>query len=940
MKNIHLFIEHVVNNWSTTLKEAFAPAVKQQLLDKFKQEADDLNQQISDEQLGRWIDRFDQIKSSDKIIEKDLFKYTFNELRRLVTRSPIPGEEDEREDDTPDVVYDDNGIIIWNGSKEGNCITYGRGEKWCITRGSFSNYRYSQERRYPTFYLAKNNNLPSDDKLSFVAIQVRDTYGNQAYVYTNRKNTPNESNPMGFDSLLREIPWLRDIPNIQNILRYIPLSPTEKATQVYGKSPIGVREWIKLPFNTKKQYLVVRKNKGLFSDISEEKFIQKYLCKNCDPNYPEISKFISVTPGVIEASTLLQNIEYFSNSEQSSILKNLQSKIDTDTLTSDSVSFDLKKILVYKGAFELASDERLYVTDDKNTIVQLIFDDNTVRISTYTKYDDNYNIKLNKNSVKYITDYPEIDKIPFRLSLELLRNGVVDSTFIDKVITKSKEDPNSNIVTQELEDGSQIIIDGNSFKAYVKEGDNIVSMPFNNEKVKAALDASEDNNSLGKAAYNLIKNGRDAPSNIEKESFFTLLKNLPYSERTGFQTENVNGTVVNNLVLMVGERLFWVPTNEVVLDPIISLGYNADRWFMFDRNEPLTDLDWAAYFQYLRSRNLSYTDNNLEEFLNNVSRGSRGAVSTLAFIRSNPPVNPANRYRIATIPRDGEEVVVLVNVNSPQDSKAMGKRGSLVRANINPAVARRILGIAEPAAPAATPRTTPTTPRATPTPAPAAQAPAGDNVNANVVAYIEEAGLTDSVNALPPALRNRILTGQVVAADNGVANRNRALQGIGRVTRIIANGSSRMYIIALNNGVIAQASFQPEARHFILTRNPNNRVVDMRRVSNFRPTLDNLLARNIVQENKITLKTNKMKIQDLKRIIKEELTKILAEAGTAPAPVKPTTKPGTGRPSPLTPPKDAPKTRPKAKDKKEEVKETKEEMLVKGIMNKYKKLKK
>jgi hypothetical protein len=934
MKNIHLFIEHVVNNWSTTLKEAFAPAVKQQLLDKFKQEADDLNQQISDEQLGRWIDRFDQIKSSDKIIEKDLFKYTFNELRRLVTRSPIPGEEDEREDDTPDVVYDDNGIIIWNGSKEGNCITYGRGEKWCITRGSFSNYRYSQERRFPTFYLAKNNNLPSDDKLSFVAIQVRDTYGNQAYVYTNRKNTPNESNPMGFDSLLREIPWLRDIPNIQNILRYIPLSPTEKATQVYGKSPIGVREWIKLPFNTKKQYLVVRKNKGLFSDISEEKFIQKYLCKNCDPNYPEISKFISVTPGVIEASTLLQNIEYFSNSEQSSILKNLQSKIDTDTLTSDNVSFDLKKILVYKGAFELASDERLYVTDDKNTIVQLIFDDNTVRISTYTKYDDNYNIKLNKNSVKYITDYPEIDKIPFRLSLELLRNGVVDSTFIDKVITKSKEDPNSNIVTQELEDGSQIIIDGNSFKAYVKEGDNIVSMPFNNEKVKAALDASEDNNSLGKAAYNLIKSGRDAPSNIEKESFFTLLKNLPYSERTGFQTDS-------NLVLMVGERLFWVPTNEVVRDPIISLGYNADRWFMFDRNEPLTDLDWAAYFQYLRSRNLSYTDNNLEDFLNNVSRGSRGAVSTLAFIRSNPPVNPANRYRIATIPRDGEEVVVLVNVNSPQDSKAMGKRGSLVRANINPAVARRILGIAEPAAPAATPRTTPTTPRATPAAAaPAAQAPAGDNVNANVVAYIEEAGLTDSVNALPPALRNRILTGQVVAADNGVANRNRALQGIGRVTRIIANGSSRMYIIALNNGVIAQASFQPEARHFILTRNPNNRVVDMRRVSNFRPTLDNLLARNIVQENKITLKTNKMKIQDLKRIIKEELTKILAEAGTAPAPVKPTTKPGTGRPSPLTPPKDAPKTRPKAKDKKEEVKETKEEMLVKGIMNKYKKLKK
>jgi hypothetical protein len=82
-----------------------------------------------------------------------------------------------------------------------------------------------------------------------------------------------------------------------------------------------------------------------------------------------------------------------------------------------------------------------------------------------------------------------------------------------------------------------------------------------------------------------------------------------------------------------------------------------------------------------------------------------------------------------------------------------------------------------------------------------------------------------------------------------------------------------------------------------------------------------------------------MKIQDLKRIIKEELVKVLKEAETAPAPVKTPTKPTTkpGKPGPLTPGKDAPKTKPKAKG---EVKETREETLVKGIMNRYKKLKK
>jgi hypothetical protein len=81
-----------------------------------------------------------------------------------------------------------------------------------------------------------------------------------------------------------------------------------------------------------------------------------------------------------------------------------------------------------------------------------------------------------------------------------------------------------------------------------------------------------------------------------------------------------------------------------------------------------------------------------------------------------------------------------------------------------------------------------------------------------------------------------------------------------------------------------------------------------------------------------------MKIQDLKRIIKEELVKILAEAETAPAPTKtPTTTPTKPSKTPLTPPKTAPKTKPKAKG---EVTETREETLVRGIMNRYKKLKK
>jgi len=84
-----------------------------------------------------------------------------------------------------------------------------------------------------------------------------------------------------------------------------------------------------------------------------------------------------------------------------------------------------------------------------------------------------------------------------------------------------------------------------------------------------------------------------------------------------------------------------------------------------------------------------------------------------------------------------------------------------------------------------------------------------------------------------------------------------------------------------------------------------------------------------------------MKINDLKKIIKEEIAKVLSEAETAPAPIKPTTKPGTGRPNPFQPPKEAPKTKPKAKGKGKDKEETNEAVSkgIADIVKKYKSLK-
>ena len=312
MRNIHKFILHVVHSWPTKLNEAIGKVQMDDLINKFKKDVEDFNIEITDEQLKKYSEVFDRVKEKLPSDQKDIGKWSLSRLIKLATGVKGSEADDAEEIDiTPDVIYnnDDNTIVIYNGSKEGNCITYGKGEKWCITRGSFGSYRYSSGRNYPTFYLAKNNNLSTDDALSFVVIQVRDpkrynsSDGNN-YVFTNRKNRPYESNEMTFNELLRKVPWLQNIPNLKSILKYIPLSTAELAGSQYKYSPISYNEWTKLPYKIKEQYLVIRRGQdNLFTDVSAQKFVEKYLSK-----YPEIANFIAVsTPGEGENPIILYN---------------------------------------------------------------------------------------------------------------------------------------------------------------------------------------------------------------------------------------------------------------------------------------------------------------------------------------------------------------------------------------------------------------------------------------------------------------------------------------------------------------------------------------------------------------------------------------------------------------------------------------------------------
>ena len=231
------------------------------LVAQFSEEADDLNIQITDDQLRQYIQRFDQLKNSPNITEKDLRKYSLSKLIKIVTAGK--GIEDaEVENNTPDVVYDDNGLVIYNGAKEDNCLRYGNGERWCITRGSFGNYRYSSEKKNPTFYLVRDTNLSDNDPKSFFVVVVG---SDGTYKVSDRTN-----NDVGhgasewqmwepFSFVERNFP---SITGLKNIFKYIPLSSKEKLSQTYKNNPVSIREWTKFPYSVKEQYLVVRSERG------------------------------------------------------------------------------------------------------------------------------------------------------------------------------------------------------------------------------------------------------------------------------------------------------------------------------------------------------------------------------------------------------------------------------------------------------------------------------------------------------------------------------------------------------------------------------------------------------------------------------------------------------------------------------------------------------
>lgn len=875
MRPIDKFILHVVRNWPGLVNEAYSVGTLKKFIQKFKDEAEDLNINVTDEDLENYIKNFDKGKEKLPPDQRDLDKWSISKLIKFATASP-GDEAPEAIDITPDVVYhnDDNSIVVYNGSREGNCIRFGKGEKWCITRGSYANYRYSESRGNPTFYLARNTNLPNSNKLSFVAIQVRDpkrTSDSARYVYTNRENSPHESDSMSLEKLKSEVPWLKEIPNLENVLKYIPLSTGEKVTQQYKNNPVSYSEWTKLPFSVKKQYLVVRKdarevnsNNRIFSDIDDKDFVENHLAK-----YSEILNFVATTPNLIKPTLLIKSLEKFPDSARRSIMANLFEEVDQKYLASSFLPFEVKKLLTKLKKWKLESNERLYVTRDGDTIVKLTLGDD-LNMGLYQAEDDYPSVKLNKRTSKYLLDYPELNTIPLSLLVSLSEKGAIDSNVPRKVIDDAKKDPNSTLAVKETEDG-KIVIDSSTLSAYKLKGSNISSVPFTDEQVQDVFKDAQESNTFKKNTLNLFTGPlRNLPTTIDLNALTNIINSLPYRERI-IPVKPSYGEPVESVGLVDPENgnIFFMNA-----DPEEGRDfYTTTRSYDGNKatgSELLQAPQFEKYFDYLRSRGTLIGDETLRYILRSLG-GNRRVIQ--GFLTSNPPLDPNN----VLIPVADQGTVYLLNTaNRRQSYKVSPNTGNLVNAILSQSRYDQLLRTARPQLAAQEPvaQQQPAQgqqPAATRWQQPA---PIGDIDIRNTMTDL---GAADQFRQLPPAdfRRLNITNGAPlnVRVDGGARRRNQLLGNAGQVTRAYAALTSRIYVIRLANGQnVISIKVYPGNREYLLI--PGQRALQLNEP---RDLLTALQARNLAEARKYLIRsyidTNPTNLEEVKKILRKYASK-------------------------------------------------------------------
>jgi hypothetical protein len=843
MKNIHKFIDHIIGK--ITLNEAIAPKIVDQLIKKFREEANDFNIDITDDQLKKYIEAFDnQFKNSPKVSEKDLFKYSLPDLIRIVTSkksSATPEEESNGED----IAYEDNNIIIYTGNTEERCVTYGKGEKWCIGRGNFPSYRKSSSYNYKHFYLVYNQKKSANDPKSAYVIHV-DNRGD--YCYTLR---PNNGDNCGntWDEIVEEFP---ELEGKQKIFKYYPISKEEEKLDTWRDSIISFREWSSLSYNDKKNYLVTRlnvynislnntysrdKELKLFNDISNYNFVEKYL--------PKLDQSLIdwiVETNALPSKLLLLGYDNFKPSNQRSLIKNLREEnyFNLNDIINNDYSWELRKKLVELGKIKTDSDLSIVLSEENKTIIVINTSKKYISIDLITQNDYFKNIKINERTEKYL--YNNINNIPSEALLSLASSGKLTKDFNLRIIDEIKEDKNTLI-------SGNILINYNdtlpkSFEI-LENGTSLREIPLKHEDVynlfKKGLE--EDKNNLYLFLMSLLKIMLEIFS-IESKTYY-----FNYNQQYNLVKDNLN------ITLKHGGKDYTIYCFDNVIYGILLSSPKYSGYINSSNIHPIASYNIGGYYigqaycNYRKSTNQPFSDEELRvlfgqnggsiEFKKGIAEEgvimNPGSNFSVRVIRDNIVLQSLNGPSLAVSPRSGKLIkaqsVAGGNNNNVQNNG--GRRGRPAGGGRERDYNNFVNN--------------------------------GEHVE-NLVTWLTNAGMTIPRNS--EIFRDLNRAGQLTPAENdrGASRRNNMLQGTGGyVTEIGLNGNgATIYMIRLGNVYTASIVIQPGNKHYVVT---SNGVTKLNSPSDL---FDNLRNQHLLENNdKLNEIIRKIALNKLK-IVKNE----------------------------------------------------------------------
>jgi hypothetical protein len=269
----------------TSILKEYSTGVVNKLKQKFKQE----NSNLTDQQIEYYINRFDQLKSSPKVEEKDITTYSFQRLEQVVdsfpTKEKVSKTNNNVEFSQTELIYNQAPLQIYHGSNERTCIKI-KGDfpsSWCVSRGSggnmYNTYRYAGTE--PSFYFVKNierlNKITEieDDLYCFFVIQ----YNNQGkYIVTNAKNDGDRE--MSWNDILKIEPLLQ---GTESLFKNVPLTSEEREYYRRFKDGISDEEYNDLSYKEKKIYISIKHKLNNIKFINTPKdLINDYITTGVD----------------------------------------------------------------------------------------------------------------------------------------------------------------------------------------------------------------------------------------------------------------------------------------------------------------------------------------------------------------------------------------------------------------------------------------------------------------------------------------------------------------------------------------------------------------------------------------------------------------------------------------------------------------------------------